>query len=102
MEPGEPCRQVEDADARHHLREGFPHPLYAGHRRLHRAPAPRRAVAIASLSRRESLGAEGREQRPVAPHRVRLAGEPFAEIASTLSFLVTPDLIRGPASSFWR
>src|SRR3546814_4261435 len=62
MEPGEPCRQVEDADARHHQREGFPHPLYAGHRRLHRAPAPRRAVAIASLSRRESLGAEGRSE----------------------------------------
>ena len=30
-------------------RERFPHPLHAGHRRLHRAPAPQHPVAAAGL-----------------------------------------------------
>ena len=41
--------QVEDPDAGHHRREGFPHPLHAGARGVHRAPAARHPVAAARL-----------------------------------------------------
>ena len=57
--------ELEDADAGDHRREGFPHPLHAGPRRLHRAPAPRHPVAAARLPGREPLGAEAEEFDPM-------------------------------------
>ena len=57
--------QLEDADAGDHQREGLPHPLHAGPRRLHRAPAPQYPVASARLPRREPLGAEAEELDPM-------------------------------------
>ena len=49
VEPGQLRGEVEDSAARYHVRERFPHSLHAGHRRLHRAPAPRHPVAAAGL-----------------------------------------------------
>src|SRR3546814_7867823 len=71
MEPGQSCREMEDPDAGHHRREGFPYPLQPGSCGLHRAPAPRRPLTAPRLPRRKPLGAERREQRPVAPDGVR-------------------------------
>ena len=48
-----------------HQREGLPHSLHAGDRRLHRAPAPRHPVAAADLPGREPLGAEAEELGPM-------------------------------------
>ena len=53
--------ELEDAAAGRHQREGLPHPLHAGDRRLHRAPAPQHPVAAADLPGREPLGAEAEE-----------------------------------------
>ena len=66
--------ELEDAAAGDHQRERLPHPLHAGDRRLHRAPAPQHPVAAAGLPGREPLGAEAEELDPMVRRGVRLAG----------------------------
>ena len=72
--PVNSCRQVEDANAGDHRREGLSHSLFAGPRQLHRAPAPRHAVEAAGLPRREPLGAEAEELDPMVWRGAGLAG----------------------------
>ena len=74
--------QVEDADAGDHRREGLPHPLHPGARRLHRAPAARHPVAAAGQSGREPLGAQAEELAAMVSRGDRLDGSLDGEIAS--------------------
>ena len=63
---------VEDPDAGHHRRKGFPHSLHAGAGELHRAPAARHPVEAGGVPRRESLGAQAEEFDPMVWRGVRL------------------------------
>ena len=74
MESGQLRRPVEDADAGHHRREGFPHSLHAGPRDLHRAPAAQRPVAAAGQSERKPLGAETPQLAAMVWRGARLDG----------------------------
>ena len=66
-------RPVAHADARHPRRAGLPHPQLPGARRLHRSTAARHREPPPRVPEREPLGAEARQQHPVAPRGIRLA-----------------------------
>ena len=80
LQPGGFRRQVAHAHAGDPRRAGLPHPLLAGHRRLHRAAAPRHREQAAGVPGREPLGAEAGQQRALVPHRPRLAGRAPQEL----------------------
>ena len=76
MEPGQPRRQLEDADAGHHRREGFPHSLHPGPRRL----SPRSSAAsipsrLLVFPDEKPLGAQAEEEPAMVWRGARLDGE---------------------------
>ena len=73
--PIEAREELEDADARRARRQGLPDRRHAGHLGLHGAAAQGDPVQAAVLPRREPLGAQPRQQHPLARHGERLAGQ---------------------------
>ena len=77
-QPGTFRRPLEDADAGGPQRPRLPHPGHPGDRRLQYPAAQGDPQPVPLLSRRKPLGAQARQQHPLARHRAELA-RPLAE-----------------------
>src|ERR1700722_9880236 len=74
LQPAEPRRGLDRADADRAQRARLPHPARPGHRGLYGPAASWNPKRVPDLSRREPLGAQARELAALAPDRGGLVG----------------------------